>query len=261
VQKPVHNPENGKGGISYKAFEQKGDRFIMLSRFQKKRNPLERGFSFWWLLAVPAAALSVALGLRRMAKLRLQDNPALVPATGLTATPEAPVRYETNHVEFSKASTEFTVPEMASFNRSEVEEAKSVPAHPPSASEDSEVHISGPHGLKEAEKQAASKANNQDIFGEDQGAGENIPETSDDFRVIEGIGPSISSLLQHSGIYSFRQLAMTSVEDLSEILRKAGLNHLADPTTWPDQARLARDGKWEDLTTMQAALQRGRKVD
>lgn len=82
----------------------------------------------------------------------------------------------------------------------------------------------------------------------------------DDLKVIEGIGPKISSLLQAAGIMTFAQLAATDVSRLKEIIAEAGLSALANPTTWPDQASLAAAGKWDELEALQDALKGGRRV-
>jgi hypothetical protein len=67
-------------------------------------------------------------------------------------------------------------------------------------------------------------------------------------------------LLQASGIRTFAQLAASPVEQLREILVKARLTHLADPTTWPEQASLAAAGKWDELEALQTQLKGGRRV-
>lgn len=65
---------------------------------------------------------------------------------------------------------------------------------------------------------------------------------ADDLQKVEGIGPKISELLAQNGIASFAQLAAADVKKLQSILQDAGIN-IADPTTWPEQARLAAQGK------------------
>ena len=85
------------------------------------------------------------------------------------------------------------------------------------------------------------------------------PSTPDDLVIIEGIGPKISSLLQANGIATFAQLASTQTSELQQILLKEGLR-LADPTTWPEQARLAAAGDWDGLNALQARLKGGRQV-
>jgi ribosomal protein L30 len=80
----------------------------------------------------------------------------------------------------------------------------------------------------------------------------------EDLEAIEGIGPKIAGILREAGIHTFAQLAATEVSTLSEILQKANLR-LADPTTWPEQAQLAADGKWDEFKTLQDNLNAGRR--
>ena len=72
------------------------------------------------------------------------------------------------------------------------------------------------------------------------------PVKPDDLTTISGIGPKISALLQEHGLKTFSQLAAATPDRLREILQSAN-NRLADPATWPDQARLAAAGKFEEL--------------
>jgi hypothetical protein len=81
----------------------------------------------------------------------------------------------------------------------------------------------------------------------------------DDLTRIEGIGPKISGLLQQAGISTFSDLAETSVGRLQSILSDAGLSALADPGSWAEQARLAAEGQWERLATLQEKLKGGRR--
>lgn len=84
-------------------------------------------------------------------------------------------------------------------------------------------------------------------------------EEPDDLKVIEGIGPKIEQLLNNEGISSFTQLAATSPERIKEILNAAGSRfQMHDPTTWPDQARLATQGRWVELKEWQDELRKGR---
>lgn len=84
---------------------------------------------------------------------------------------------------------------------------------------------------------------------------------SDDLKLIEGIGPAIAGLLQTQGISTFRQLADTPIERLDDILRQAEFRRLADPATWPEQARLAADGKMDELNVFQRTLKAGRRKE
>ena len=83
---------------------------------------------------------------------------------------------------------------------------------------------------------------------------------ADDLTKIEGIGPKISGLFIAAGITTFAQLAKTPVSTLSDILHKAGSRYAShNPGTWPQQAQLAADGKWDELKALQVALDGGVK--
>lgn len=74
----------------------------------------------------------------------------------------------------------------------------------------------------------------------------------DDLKKVEGIGPKIQELLNQDGIVSFEDLAKTDVEKIKEILNAAGSRYqMHDPTTWPMQAQMAADGKWDELKVWQ----------
>lgn len=86
-----------------------------------------------------------------------------------------------------------------------------------------------------------------------------VTTKADDLKVVEGIGPKIEELLNNNGILTFTQLADTQSERIREILVAAGSRfQIHDPGTWPQQAALARDGKWDELKTWQDELDGGR---
>ena len=87
---------------------------------------------------------------------------------------------------------------------------------------------------------------------------ESFPSVEDDLTKIEGIGPKISGLMKESGVATFAVMAETSVERLQEILQGADFRALADPTTWPEQAKLAAQGDWDGLQKLQDELDGGR---
>jgi predicted flap endonuclease-1-like 5' DNA nuclease len=90
--------------------------------------------------------------------------------------------------------------------------------------------------------------------------GEAATIVADDLTRIEGIGPKISGLLQGAGISTFEQLAGTGVDRLEKMLADAKLSGLANPSTWPEQARLAAEGEWQRLETLQEELKGGRRA-
>jgi len=79
----------------------------------------------------------------------------------------------------------------------------------------------------------------------------------DDLKRIEGIGPKISGVLAAAGIKTFGQLADADVGRLQQVLTDAGMT-LADPASWPRQARLAAAGDWTALQKLQDELKGGR---
>lgn len=81
----------------------------------------------------------------------------------------------------------------------------------------------------------------------------------DDLIKIEGIGPRIASILQAAGIRTYAQLAAAKPAALKQILTDAKM-YTADPATWPQQAKLAAAGKWDQLKTLQDKLDGGRRV-
>jgi predicted flap endonuclease-1-like 5' DNA nuclease len=82
----------------------------------------------------------------------------------------------------------------------------------------------------------------------------------DDLKVIEGIGPKIEQLLKDGGIDNWWKLATATIDDIEQILSAAGNSYsLADPKTWPQQARLAAEEKWEELKAWQEQLKGGKE--
>ncbi|MEZ4896404.1 MAG: helix-hairpin-helix domain-containing protein [Saprospiraceae bacterium] len=82
----------------------------------------------------------------------------------------------------------------------------------------------------------------------------------DDLKIVEGIGPKIEGLLHDAGIKTWEALANTSVDKIQQILDAAGDRYnLADPGTWPKQARLAHESNWVELDKYQEYLQGGKE--
>jgi large subunit ribosomal protein L17 len=80
---------------------------------------------------------------------------------------------------------------------------------------------------------------------------------ADDLVIIEGIGPKIASLLQENGITTFEQLGNADLSALHAILKEAGLG-FTDPSSWPEQAKLAAKADWTALEDLQGRLKGGR---
>ena len=85
-------------------------------------------------------------------------------------------------------------------------------------------------------------------------------EKADNLTKIEGVGPKLAGIFKDAGIDSFKKLSKTKSEKLSDILVEAGGNAYKrfDTSTWPEQAELASDGKWDELKDLQDKLSGGK---
>ena len=82
---------------------------------------------------------------------------------------------------------------------------------------------------------------------------------SDDLKKIEGIGPKISEIMASAGYDSFEALSKADAETLKNVLAEAGSRYkMFDPTTWPEQAKLAAAGEWDKLAEWQGELKGGK---
>jgi large subunit ribosomal protein L21 len=79
---------------------------------------------------------------------------------------------------------------------------------------------------------------------------------ADDLKKVEGIGPKIAETLIAAGISTFAELAKTKPAKISEIIADVRGNHVTD--TWPAQAKLAAEGKWDELKKWQDELDGGK---
>jgi len=83
-------------------------------------------------------------------------------------------------------------------------------------------------------------------------------EAGDDLTIIEGIGPRIQALLYQNGIHTYSQLAESEVEQLQAILVAGGASfRLAEPSSWPRQAKLAAASDWVRLQALKEKLTGG----
>ena len=82
---------------------------------------------------------------------------------------------------------------------------------------------------------------------------------NDDLQIVEGIGPKIKSILHEGGITTWAKLADASVESIQALLNAAGPAYaIHNPSTWPQQSAMARDGKFAELRAWQAELDGGK---
>lgn len=82
----------------------------------------------------------------------------------------------------------------------------------------------------------------------------------DDLTKVEGIGPKIAEVLTEAGLDTFAKVADSTPEAIREIMDAAGSQYAShDPATWPQQAKLAANGKWDELKAWQDELDGGRE--
>ncbi|HNQ26435.1 MAG TPA: hypothetical protein PKL92_00790 [Aquaticitalea sp.] len=80
-----------------------------------------------------------------------------------------------------------------------------------------------------------------------------------DLTIVEGIGPKIQELFHNHDVRTWKALSECSVEKCQKVLDSGGDNYrIHNPGTWPEQARLAYEGKWKELLKWQEELDGGK---
>jgi len=80
---------------------------------------------------------------------------------------------------------------------------------------------------------------------------------ADDLKKIEGIGPKIAEVLGEAGVTTFKKLSTMDRDAIKAILDTVSTLKSKEPKTWPQQAKLAADGKWDELKVLQDELMGG----
>ena len=85
----------------------------------------------------------------------------------------------------------------------------------------------------------------------------------DDLTVIEGIGPKSVKALEKAGITTWAQIASMTAEELDDVVRvQGGVSLVAGSTkSWPKQAKLLVEGKFEEFQAYIGKLKGGREVE
>ncbi|MBU3026277.1 30S ribosomal protein S2 [Zobellia galactanivorans] len=117
---------------------------------------------------------------------------------------------------------------------------------------------------KEQPKKAAAEAPKAEApvaeapVAEAPAAATEAPAEAVDLTKIEGVGPKAAEALVNAGFDSYAKLAEGDPEKIKEILNEASsrMAHL-DPTSWPKQAKMAADGKWDELKEWQDSVKGG----
>jgi len=114
------------------------------------------------------------------------------------------------------------------------------------------IVASGAKPAKKAEKAAPKKETKAEA---PKATAKKASGKADDLKKIEGIGPKIAETLVEAGIATYADLAKAKPAKISEIIEGVRGNHV--PDTWPQQAQLAADGKWDELKELQDKLDGG----
>ncbi len=105
-------------------------------------------------------------------------------------------------------------------------------------------------------KKAAPKKETKKAEPKAEKAAPKATGKADDLKKIEGVGPKIASTLAEAGLATFADIAKSTPEAISEIIADVRGNHVTD--TWPAQAKLAAEGKWDELKKWQDELDGGK---
>ena len=105
-------------------------------------------------------------------------------------------------------------------------------------------------------KKAAPKKETKKAEPKAEKAASKATGKADDLKKIEGVGPKIASTLAEAGLATFADIAKSTPEAISEIIADVRGNHVTD--TWPAQAKLAAEGKWDELKKWQDELDGGK---
>jgi len=87
--------------------------------------------------------------------------------------------------------------------------------------------------------------------------------SGDDLTTIEGIGPKSVKALEKAGITTWAQIAAMTAEQLDDVVRvQGGVSLLSGATkSWPKQAQLLIEGKFDEFQAYIAKLKGGREVE
>ena len=81
----------------------------------------------------------------------------------------------------------------------------------------------------------------------------------DDLKIVEGIGPKIEELFHNAGIKTWSALGAATFAECKKILDDAGSRYqMHNPATWPDEAKMAAEGKFAELLKWQDELDGGK---
>ncbi len=160
-------------------------------------------------------------------------------------TPDFPVHHEEMHAEYGD--------EAQSVTRAAVDEEAALSAMEDATFDTSPAVMLEPELIEEAPAE---------IEAAEFGRGAVMPgdaplAPTDDLTIVEGIGPRVNELLHANGINNFTDLAAATEDQLRLLLAPAGYQYM-NPASWPEQARLANEGRMDELKVLQDSLKGGR---
>jgi len=108
--------------------------------------------------------------------------------------------------------------------------------------------------LKSLKKYSTRIVETKETFAPAKNPYDRLRDTN--LKIIEGIGSKTEKVLQKNGIKNWSLLAQKTPKQLRIFLDNEDEQRfrLVDPHTWPKQAKLAEDKKWNDLIDLQKKL-------
>ena len=80
-----------------------------------------------------------------------------------------------------------------------------------------------------------------------------------DLTVVEGIGPKIQELFHNHNVMTWKGLSECSVDKCQSVLDSGGERFkIHNPGSWPEQAKMAYEGRWAELLKWQDELDGGK---
>jgi len=87
----------------------------------------------------------------------------------------------------------------------------------------------------------------------------NTPK-KDDLQLIEWIWPALEKVLHNNGVSNYKDIVSLDISGLEDLLESLGGRYASyNPTTWPDQALLAKRKKWSELEEYQEIMKNAKK--
>ncbi|MFC7356413.1 50S ribosomal protein L21 [Jejudonia soesokkakensis] len=158
-----------------------------------------------------------------------------------------------------QALSEIVIESIASSGAKKAKKEEPKKKAAPAKKEAPKAEAKAPAKAAKPAKKAATKAEAK-TPAKAKPAAKKASGKADDLKKIEGVGPKAMEAMVAAGLDTFAKVAKAKPADIEKILADASsrLAHLV-ANTWPEQAKLAADGKWDELQELQDKLDGGRK--